>query len=143
MSAVPSHMAHAGAPVIGDIEVVGDTIPHSLTGTPGDVAGGRDLAFARDRANCPVCHVIPSAEERLHGDIGPSLAGVADRLSEGQMRLMLVDMRRLHPTSIMPSYHRVDGLRRVATVYAGMPVLTAQEVEDILAFLMTLHETKR
>ena len=69
--------------------------------------------------------------------------GLQTGCREGQMRLMLVDMRRLHPTSIMPSYYRVDGLRRVATVYAGKPVLTAQEVEDVLAFLMTLRETKR
>jgi sulfur-oxidizing protein SoxX len=71
--------------------------------------------------------------------VGPSLRGVAGRLSEGQMRLRLVDERRLNPASLMPSYYRVDGLTRVARQYAGKPALTAQEIEDVLAYLMTLR----
>ena len=102
-------------------------------------ARGREIAFGRDRGNCPVCHVLPAPDERLHGDVGPSLKGVAGRLSEGQMRLRLVDGRRLNPASLMPSYYRLDGLKRVATAYAGKPVLTAQEIEDVLAYLMTLR----
>ena len=86
--------------------------------------------------------MIPAPDERLHGDVGPSLSGVAGRLSEGQMRLRLVDGRRLNPASIMPSYYRVDGLTARGEVYAGKPVLTAQEIEDVLAYLMTLRETE-
>jgi sulfur-oxidizing protein SoxX len=119
--------------------VVGDAIPGSLTGRPGDVARGRDIVFNRDRGNCAVCHVMPAPDERSHGDVGPSLKGVAGRLSEGQMRLRLVDGRRLNPKSIMPSYYRLDGLQRVAKVYAGKPVLSAEEIEDALAYLMTLR----
>jgi L-cysteine S-thiosulfotransferase len=121
------------------VTVVGDAIPGSLTGRPGDTARGRDIVFNRDRGNCAVCHVMPAPDERSHGDVGPSLKGVAGRLSEGQMRLRLVDGRRFNPNSIMPSYYRLDGLQRVAKVYAGKPVLSAEEIEDALAYLMTLR----
>jgi sulfur-oxidizing protein SoxX len=121
------------------VTVVGDAIPGSLTGRPGDAARGRDIVFGRDRGNCAVCHVMPAPDERSHGDVGPSLKGVAGRLSDGQMRLRLVDGRQLNPRSIMPSYYRLEGLQRVAKVYAGKPVLTAQEIEDALAYLMTLR----
>jgi L-cysteine S-thiosulfotransferase len=129
----------SGAEMAGEVVVVGDAIPQSLTGKPGDAVRGRDIAFSRDRGNCPVCHVMPAPDEKLHGDVGQSLKGVAARLSEGQLRLRLVDGRRLNPTSIMPSYFRLDGLRRVAAAYAGKSVLTAEEIEDVLAFLMTLR----
>lgn len=121
------------------VEVVGDTVPRSLTGTPGDAARGRDVVFSRERGNCVVCHVMPAPDERSHGNVGPSLKGIAARLSEAQMRLRLVDGRRVNPASIMPSYYRVDGLVRVAKAHAGKPVLTADEIEDALAYLMTLR----
>jgi sulfur-oxidizing protein SoxX len=118
---------------------VGDGIPNSLTGRAGDAARGRDIALSRERGNCIVCHVLPAPDEKLHGDVGPNLKGVGGRLSEAQMRLRLVDGRRLNPTSMMPSYYRLDGLKRVAAAYAGKPVLTADEIEDVLAYLMTLR----
>jgi len=121
------------------VATVGDSIPRSLTGKPGDAARGHELSFSRDRGNCIVCHTMPAPDERLHGDVGPSLKGVAGRLTEGQMRLRLVDGRRLNPSSIMPSYYRADGLKRVAAAYAGKTVLTAEEIEDVLAYLMTLR----
>jgi sulfur-oxidizing protein SoxX len=121
------------------VAVEGDTIPRPLTAQSGDAAQGREIAFNRERGNCIVCHVIPAPDDRAHGDVGPSLRGVAGRLSEGQMRLRLVDERRLNPASLMPSYYRVDGLTRVARQYAGKPALTAQEIEDVLAYLMTLR----
>ena len=100
---------------------------------------GREVAFNRERGNCIVCHVMSGADARSHGNVGPSLEGVAGRLGEGQMRLRLIDSRRLNPASLMPSYYRVDGLTRVARQYAGKPVLAAQEIEDVLAYLMTLR----
>jgi L-cysteine S-thiosulfotransferase len=133
----------AGAERLSTVTVVGDAIARSLTGRPGDAVRGRDIAFGRDLGNCPVCHVLPAPDERLHGDVGPSLKGVAGRLGEGQMRLRLVDGRRLNPASLMPSYYRLDGLRRVASAYVGKPVLTAEEIEDVLAYLMTLRPDDR
>jgi L-cysteine S-thiosulfotransferase len=121
------------------VTVVGDAIPASLTGRPGDAERGRDIVFNRERGNCAVCHVMPAPDKRSHGNVGPSLEGLAGRLSEGQLRLRLVDMRRLNPRSIMPSYYRLDGLQRVAKAYFGKPVLSAEEIEDALAYLMTLR----
>ena len=139
----PGGLAHAAegpsAEGPSQVIVIGDAIPLLLTGTPGDAARGREIAFDRDRGNCPICHVIPAPDQKLHGDVGPSLEGVAGRLSEGQMRLRLVDGRRINPSSIMPSYYRLDGLRRVAASYAGATILSADEIEDVLAFLTTLR----
>jgi sulfur-oxidizing protein SoxX len=131
-----------GAEGPGTVVVVGDAIPLSLTGKPGDAGRGHNIAFSRDRGNCLICHVMPARDEKLHGDVGPSLKGVAGRLSEGQLRLRLVDGRRLNPASIMPSYYRLEGLRRVAVAYAGKSVLSAEEIEDVLAYLMTQRSDK-
>lgn len=121
------------------LRVVGDAMPQSLTGRPGDPVRGREIAFSRDRGNCPICHVLPAEDDALHGNLGPSLKGVARRLSEGQMRLRLVDSRRLNPQSIMPPYYSLDGLKHVQAAYAGKTVLTRQEIEDVLGYLLTLR----
>jgi sulfur-oxidizing protein SoxX len=93
---------------------------------------------ARDSANCVLCHAVPDAAVRFSGDVGPSLAGIGTRLSVPQLRLRISDNLRVNPATVMPSYYRIDGLDRVATQYAGKPILTAQEVEDIVAYLVTL-----
>jgi sulfur-oxidizing protein SoxX len=110
-----------------------------LDGARGDPAAGRALVVARDPANCVLCHAIPDAEIRFAGDVGPSLAGVGTRLSSGQIRLAIVDGREGNPQSVMPSYYRVDGLARVAAAWRGKPILTAQQVEDLVAYLATLR----
>lgn len=120
--------------------VAADAIETPLTGARGDPDKGRALALARERGNCGVCHAIPSAEERTHGNVGPALKGVADRLSEGQIRARIVDARRLNPASLMPSYFRTEGLKRVGAAFAGQPVLSAAEIEDVVAFMMTLRD---
>jgi sulfur-oxidizing protein SoxX len=122
------------------LEIAGDAMPRSLTSEPGDAGRGREVVMSRERGNCVACHVVPSPEQRSHGNVGPSLDGVGSRLSQGQLRLRLVDARRLNAASVMPSYYRQDGLTRVAQAYAGKPVLTAQEIEDAVAFLMTLRQ---
>lgn len=119
--------------------VVVDAMPSSLTGVPGDPARGRAVVVNRQLGHCLLCHALPIAEERFQGDLGPDLAGVADRLSVGQIRLRVVDATRLNPRSVMPPYHRTDGLLRVAAEYRGRPVLTAEQVEDVVAFLATLR----
>ncbi len=112
----------------------------SLTGRPGDAARGRVIVLARERGNCTICHAVPAPDERFHGDLAPGLRGVADRLGENEIRLRVVDGRRLNPDTIMPSYHRVDGLRRVGAAYAGKPLLSAEEIEDVVAYLLTLRD---
>ena len=129
----------AGAETLRPFAVVGDEIPRSLTGGRGDPQRGRDVTVKRELGNCLLCHRMPIPEERFQGTIGPDLSGVAGRLSEGQIRLRIVDESRLNPQTIMPPYYRLEGLHRVMAAYRGRPVLTAEQVEDVVAFLMTLR----
>ena len=94
-----------------------------------------------DRAStCILCHAGPFPEARFQGDLAPNLAGAGSRWSEGQLRLRLVDASRLNPATIMPSYYRVDGLVRVGSTWQGRPILSADQIEDIVAYLATLRE---
>jgi sulfur-oxidizing protein SoxX len=121
-------------------EVVGDAMPAPLTGEPGDPARGRTIVADRRVGLCLLCHSGPFPEERFQGTLAPDLGGVGARLSRGQLRLRLVDSRRLNPDSIMPAYHRTEGLNRVGAAWRGKPVLGAQEIEDVVAFLATLRD---
>lgn len=116
----------------------GDTIREPLASTPGEAARGRDVLLGRD-GNCLLCHAVPEAGGRLMGNLAPPLTGVGARLSEGQLRLRIVDSMRLNRDTIMPSYYRIDGLNQVAEAWRGKPVLSAQQVEDVVAYLLTLR----
>ncbi|HEY9198097.1 MAG TPA: sulfur oxidation c-type cytochrome SoxX [Gammaproteobacteria bacterium] len=119
---------------------VGDGIPQPLAGLRGDAQRGRALAIRPDKGNCLTCHDLPIPEEGFHGTIGPSLLGVGARLSEAQLRLRVADEQRLNPRSIMPGFHRDPaGLNQVAWDYAGRTILSAQDVEDVVAYLETLR----
>ena len=118
----------------------GDAIPASLTGEPGDPARGRAIVATRSRGLCLLCHSGPFPEERFQGDLAPDLAGAGSRWSMGQLRLRIVDGSRLNPATIMPSYGRSEGLTRVAPAFRGRPVLSAAEIEDVVAFLATLRD---
>jgi sulfur-oxidizing protein SoxX len=120
-------------------EIVGNAIPKSLTGSPGDPERGRAIVVKRE-STCLLCHSGPFPEQRFQGDLSPSLKGAGSRWSEGELRLRLVDASRLNPATIMPSYYRLDGLHRVAQNYRGKPVLTAEQIEDVVAYLMTLKD---
>jgi len=119
--------------------VAGDAIPNSLTGMPGDAARGRTLVLNRT-STCILCHNGPFPEEKFQGDLAPSLAGAGGRWSEGQLRLRLVDASRLNPATIMPSYYRLDGLDRVGPAWRGKPILSAEQIEDMVAYLVSLRE---
>jgi len=119
--------------------VIGDAISQSLTGTAGDVTRGRVLVVERS-STCILCHSGPFPEQKFQGDLAPSLAGSGSRWSEGQLRLRLVDASRLNAATIMPSYYRVDGLDRVGTAWRGKPILSAEQIEDIVAYLASLRE---
>jgi sulfur-oxidizing protein SoxX len=118
--------------------VQGDAIPKPLTAVPGEPARGREVVTGRD-ANCLLCHSIPETGERFMGNVAPSLSGVGTRLTPGQLRLRVVDPTRLNPEVAMPAYYRTHGLDRVMAPYRGKPVLTAQQVEDVVAYLGTLR----
>jgi sulfur-oxidizing protein SoxX len=119
--------------------IVGDGIPASLTGAPGDAGRGRALVLART-TTCILCHSGPFPETRFQGDLAPDLTGAGNRWSTSQLRLRLVDASRFNADTIMPSYYRNEGLARVGHSFAGKPILSAAEIEDIVAFLATLRD---
>jgi L-cysteine S-thiosulfotransferase len=120
--------------------VVGDAIAESLTGAPGDAVQGRAIIANRQVGLCLLCHSGPFPEERFQGDLAPDLRGAGSRWNLGQLRLRLVDASRLNPATIMPPYYRTEGLARVASAFRDKPILTAAQIEDVLAFLTTLKE---
>jgi len=134
--------ARSGVTLAQDLRsyaIVDDGIPASLTGKPGDPARGRALVLDRS-STCILCHSGPFEEVRFQGDLAPSLAGTGGRWSMSQLRLRLVDASRFNPQTIMPSYYRVDGLARVGPAWRGKPILSVEQIEDIVAFLATLRD---
>ncbi len=129
--------------VVGLGPVVGDGIPAALTATPGDAVRGRAIVGSRQQGLCLLCHSGPVSADfpqtRLQGTLAPSLEGAGARWSEAQLRLRIVDSRRLNPDSLMPALHRSEGLARVGAAWQGKPVLDAQQVEDVVAYLRTLQ----
>ena len=123
---------------IAPYRIVDDTIPEALAGAKGDAARGQAVALSRDAA-CILCHAFPGAADGSMGNIAPLLDGVGARRSAEQLRLRLVDSLRINPQSPMPAYYRVDGLERVAGAYRDKPIMTAQEIEDVIAYLLTLR----
>jgi sulfur-oxidizing protein SoxX len=118
--------------------VTGDAVVQSLTGSAGDPARGRAIIADRQKGFCLLCHGGPFPEEPLQGNLAPSLEGAGSRWNEGQLRLRLMDNKRVNPESIMPAYHRIEGLNRVGATWRDRPILSAVEIEDVLAFLMGL-----
>ena len=117
-----------------------DGIPRSLTGAKGDPARGRAIVVNRQVGLCLLCHSGPFPEERFQGNLAPDLSGAGKRSTEAQLRLRIADSSRINPATIMPAYHRSEGLVRVAPAWRGKPVLTAEQIEDVVAFLMTLKD---
>jgi L-cysteine S-thiosulfotransferase len=107
------------------------------TAFPADVSKGREIVLARGDGNCLLCHAVPGAD-RPAGNIGPSLAGVGARLGADELRLRLIDSSRFNPDTVMPPYGRTEGLHDVAPQYRGKPLLTPQQIDDAVAFLLTL-----
>lgn len=120
--------------------IVGNGIPEPLTGARGDPARGRAIVVDRQKGLCLLCHTGPFPEQRFQGNLAPDLRGIGSRLSEGELRLRLVDSRRLSPATIMPPYYATDDLVRVGRNWQGRPVLSADQIEDVVAFLTTLTE---
>jgi len=133
-------VAGAGGDELRPYVVVGDAIVASLTGAPGDPERGRAIVANRPVGLCLLCHTGPFPEEHFQGNLAPDLTGAGARASAGQLRLRIVDASRLNPNTIMPPYYRVDGLERVATNFRGKPILSAEQIEDVIAFLVTLKD---
>jgi L-cysteine S-thiosulfotransferase len=129
MLALASGLAHAAD----------DGIAQPLTDRPGDAVRGRAIVANRQVGLCLLCHTGPIPEERFQGNLAPDLAGAGARWSEAQLRLRLVDSRRVNPQTIMPAYYRSEGFTRVDAKWQGQTVLAAQQVEDVIAYLRTLR----
>ncbi|MDZ4842820.1 MAG: sulfur oxidation c-type cytochrome SoxX [Hyphomicrobium aestuarii] len=117
-----------------------DTTRDPIEGLTGEANRGHDIVLDRATGNCLICHRVPVPGQTFPGDLGPDLAGVGSRLTPGQIRYRLVDQSRLNPDTLMPPYYRVDGLTRVAERFRGQPALSAQQIEDVVAWLATLKE---
>ena len=129
----------ANADELVPYKIAGDGIADSLTGSPGDAIRGRALVLART-TTCILCHPGPFPEARFQGDLAPDLAGTGNRWTASQLRLRLVDASRFNAETIMPSYYRNAGLVRVGRNFDDKPILSAAEIEDIVAFLATLRD---
>jgi sulfur-oxidizing protein SoxX len=119
--------------------IAGDGIPAPLTAEPGDAARGRAVVANRTTGLCLLCHAAPIAEERFQGNLAPDLAGTGSRWTVAQLRLRVVDAAAVNPGTIMPPFHRTEGLVRVSRAFAGKPILSAQQVEDVVAYLASLR----
>ena len=117
-----------------------DAIPASLSGGPGDAERGEKIVTNRQVGLCLLCHSGPYPQERFQGTMAPDLKGAGARWNEGQLRLRIVDAARVNPQTIMPPYYRTDGLNRVAPAFRGKPILSAEQIEDVVAHLMTLKD---
>ena len=122
-------------------KVVEDTIPDSLTGKPGDAANGKKIYLNRKKGNCLACHATKDlADHPFHGNVGPPMDGVAGRYREAELRMRIVNPKVVNPDTIMPSFYRTDGFHRVLEKFQDKTVISAQEVEDVIAYLMTLKD---
>jgi sulfur-oxidizing protein SoxX len=124
--------------------VYGSLIPERLTKEPGDWKRGRELMANRKKGNCLACHRVQQMMDfPFHGNVGPEISDIALRMTEAELRLRLVNPKILNPDTIMPAFYRVQGLHRVAKKFQGKPILTEQEIEDIIAYLRKLYMVVR
>lgn len=145
-SALCATMAVAGGVAPTDVRFEDGAIGTSLSGAPGDPAAGAEL-MNKGAGNCIACHVVSELEYLgFHGEIGPPLDGVADRWSEAELRGIVADAKQMFEGTMMPSFYKISGFIRLGDAYTGdahaggevAPLLTGQQVEDVVAYLMTL-----
>lgn len=131
--------ALTGAMLVCSVTGSAQEIAQALTDTPGDAARGRAIVADRRVGLCLLCHSGPFPEERAQGNLASDLSGAGSRWTAAQLRARLVDARRLNPDTIMPSYFSIEGLNQVAGRFRGKTILDAQQIEDVLSFLLTLR----
>jgi sulfur-oxidizing protein SoxX len=135
--------SEASEPIAPDNVTIQDgELAESLTGKKGDPAAGRKWFVGRKLGNCLACHVNKeTSDEQFHGEVGPPLDGIADRYDEAQLRAIVTNSKAVFgDQTLMPGFYRVSGMNRVADKFAGKTILSAQQVEDVVAYLMTLKE---
>lgn len=130
-----------------DVAFVDGAIEASLTGQAGDPAAGAEI-MNKGAGNCIACHAVEKLSHlQFHGEIGPPLDGVADRWTEAELRGIVADAKQMFDGTMMPSFYKVDGFIRLGNGYTGKahegdvaPLLTGEEIENVVAYLMTLKE---
>ena len=137
---VALHGAAYGHEPLVPYRIVEGAIREPLTDQPGDPERGRRIVLDRDAGDCTICHAMPLPQREFHGTVGPPLDGIGSRATAGVLRLRLVDPKVLHPATIMPAYYKVEGLHRVLERYRARPILTAQQIEDVITYLLTLTD---
>lgn len=133
------HSAAQSRDTLVDYRMVDGAIPEPLTEQPGDPERGRRIVLDRQGGDCIICHAMPLPQRQFHGTFGPSLDGVGSRYTAAELRLRIVDARAINPQTVMPAYYKVEGFYRVLEGYRGRPILTAQQIEDVVAYLLTLR----
>lgn len=149
MVAVSAVGAFAGEIAPGDVAFEDGAVAQSLSGVAGDAASGREIVGSKSLGNCVACHAVTDlAEVPFHGEIGPMLDGAGDRWSAAELRGIVANAKVMFEDSMMPSFYKVDGFTRPGDAYTGKaadpatfgPLLTAQQIEDVVAYLSTLKE---
>jgi sulfur-oxidizing protein SoxX len=140
----------AGIPAIAAADVLAPTdvkfndmsVSQSLTGKPGDPAAGRKVFSDRKLGNCLACHAVEDQNDQLfHGEVGPPLDGAADRWSEAELRAIVADAKEVFSEeTVMPGFYSLNVGVDVREDLVGKTILSAQEVEDVVAYLATLKE---
>ncbi|WP_296424747.1 sulfur oxidation c-type cytochrome SoxX [Yoonia sp.] len=123
-------------------------LEQSLSGQPGDPEAGKAIMVARGKGNCIACHQVTALEEfPFHGNVGPSLDGIGSRRSAAELRGIIVNAKMTFEGTIMPAFYRVSDFTRPGDAFTGKaadgplsPLLTAQEIEDVVAYLQTLQD---
>ena len=124
---------------VGQVIWNADTVQMPLSPNPGDPIKGRSLVTSRQTGLCVLCHAGPFPEERFQGNLALDLRLSIANLSPGQLRARLVDPSKSNSNTIMPAYFKTEHLQRVAPQFAGKTVLTGQEIEDVVAYLLTIQ----
>lgn len=119
--------------------IKGDSIVESLSAEPGDPVRGRAIVASRQTGLCLLCHSDPFPEERFQGNLAPELKGSVARLNAPQLRARIVNAAYFNPQTIMPFYYQTSNLNRVTSKFAGKTILNGQEIEDMIAFLLTIN----
>ncbi|MAP93668.1 MAG: sulfur oxidation c-type cytochrome SoxX [Ponticaulis sp.] len=121
--------------LIQSSQIQDDALPEPLIDIEGEAKEGEQIFDSRDAGHCVLCHQINGLDVEFQGDVGPELTGVGARLTPGQIRLRIVDYQRVQPGVTMPSYYRIHDLNQVGEEFEGQPVLTAEQIEHLVAFL--------
>lgn len=134
--------AFAGLLALGACGAAQDTngMTEPLSPINADAATGEALFASRDGGHCVLCHAVTGLSAEFQGDLGPSLDGISDRLNEAELRLRIANPRQVWPDTVMPAYYKSGGFNQVASEYAGETVLSGEEIEHIIAYLMTLKD---